>query len=304
MGIFNPSTGGSFTPKAPTVTVLNSIGTRAGELFVTGGGNSATVGATYTNNGNTFTVLATAVSTDFIYMSGSGAPTASGTLTKATGIGDATISFLNTSQALAIYTTPSTAPLYLKISMAGGGGGGAGASGSGGSNGGSGGVTTFGFNTLVANGGTGGIWDGTTGSAGGNAVVNSPALQLTADTGQSSQGIFADALTGTGVAGGNGGNTFWSGAGQATAPNTTGGSAIANTGSGGSGGGVSTSAGSSPGPGGGAAGSLSALLNNPGASTVYYYTIGSGGTSGNAGVNGQPGGTGAAGRIVIEELYQ
>ena len=54
---------------------------------------NATVGATYTNNGVTFTVLATISSGTTLLVSGVSAPGASGTLTKASGTGDATITF-------------------------------------------------------------------------------------------------------------------------------------------------------------------------------------------------------------------
>lgn len=54
---------------------------------------NATVGATYTNNGATFTVLGTIAAGTTLICSGTGAPLASGTLTKATGTGDATITF-------------------------------------------------------------------------------------------------------------------------------------------------------------------------------------------------------------------
>lgn len=55
---------------------------------------NATVGATYTNNAQTFTVAATIAAKTFLKMtSRTGSPAASGTLTKATGTGDATITF-------------------------------------------------------------------------------------------------------------------------------------------------------------------------------------------------------------------
>jgi len=54
---------------------------------------NATVGATYTNNGQTFTVLYTIASGTTLVCSSTGAPASSGTLTKATGTGDATITF-------------------------------------------------------------------------------------------------------------------------------------------------------------------------------------------------------------------
>jgi hypothetical protein len=54
---------------------------------------NATVGSTYTNNTQTFTTLATIAASTTLYMQGTGAPTGSGTLTKASGTGDATITF-------------------------------------------------------------------------------------------------------------------------------------------------------------------------------------------------------------------
>lgn len=54
---------------------------------------NATIGATYTNNGQTFTVAATIAASTTLICYGTGAPLASGTLTKATGTGDATITF-------------------------------------------------------------------------------------------------------------------------------------------------------------------------------------------------------------------
>lgn len=54
---------------------------------------NATVGATYTNNGVTYTVLQTISSGTTLLASGTSAPAASGTLTKATGTGDSTITF-------------------------------------------------------------------------------------------------------------------------------------------------------------------------------------------------------------------
>lgn len=54
---------------------------------------NATVGATFTNNSKTFTVVNTIASKTLLVCTGTGSPTASGTLTKATGTGDATITF-------------------------------------------------------------------------------------------------------------------------------------------------------------------------------------------------------------------
>jgi hypothetical protein len=54
---------------------------------------NATAGATYTNNGNTFTVVGTISSGTTLVATGTGVSASSGTLTKATGTGDATITF-------------------------------------------------------------------------------------------------------------------------------------------------------------------------------------------------------------------
>ena len=54
---------------------------------------NATVGATYTNSGYTFTVLSTIAGTTTLTTVGTGTPAASGTLTKASGTGDATITY-------------------------------------------------------------------------------------------------------------------------------------------------------------------------------------------------------------------
>lgn len=54
---------------------------------------SATLGATYTNNGNTYTVAKTVAAGLSVVMQGPAAPAASGTLTKSGGTGDATLTF-------------------------------------------------------------------------------------------------------------------------------------------------------------------------------------------------------------------
>jgi hypothetical protein len=58
--------------------------------------SNATVGATYTNNLETFTVLYTISGGTTLVCSGTGVPSASGTLTKVTGTGDAAIVFSST----------------------------------------------------------------------------------------------------------------------------------------------------------------------------------------------------------------
>lgn len=74
-------------------------------------GHNATAGATYTNNGQTFTILSTVVNGVALVATGTGVPAASGTLTLGTGSGDATIPFSSftanvTISANATLTTP------------------------------------------------------------------------------------------------------------------------------------------------------------------------------------------------------
>ena len=59
---------------------------------------NATVGAVYSNNGQQFTVLATIAAATTLYTSATGEATATGTLTKVSGTGDATITFSSVRQ--------------------------------------------------------------------------------------------------------------------------------------------------------------------------------------------------------------
>ena len=79
------------TPANNLALNVYTAGVNATKFTVTSA--NATIGATYTNNGATFTVLSTIAAGTTLYLLGNGAPTASGTLTKATGTGDATITF-------------------------------------------------------------------------------------------------------------------------------------------------------------------------------------------------------------------
>lgn len=66
---------------------------------------NATVGATYTNNTQTFTVLTTIAGATTLACSGTGVPLSSGTLTKASGTGDATITFSAYQLTIGIYSS-------------------------------------------------------------------------------------------------------------------------------------------------------------------------------------------------------
>jgi hypothetical protein len=256
---------------------------------------SATVGATYTNNAITYTVYATVSSATLVVMSGSGAPAASGTLTKASGTGDSTLTFSSVK-----------APLYLKVRMVGGGGGGgqSGTSGTGGSST-NGGNTTFGSSLLTANGGTGGASGGSDGSAGGSATIASPAYGQ-AVTGTSGRGANVSVITTPGGSslyiGSAGGQSPFGGSGGAKNGAATAESAVANTGSGGQGGYSDTASNAGGGPGGAAGGYIDAIIPNP--SATYSYAVGSGGTGGTAGTGGANAGNGGSGVIFVTEYYQ
>lgn len=71
--------------------VLNTF--NSGYNFFVSSTISASAGAVYSNNSQTFTVLRTVSGSTQIQMSGTGTPTASGTLTKISGTGPATITF-------------------------------------------------------------------------------------------------------------------------------------------------------------------------------------------------------------------
>ena len=87
------------------------------ERLLTGGGSAssnnvlftvtsaaATVGAVYSNNGNTFTVVTTIAGSTSLLTNATGAPAASGTLTKVSGTGDATITFSTSAVQYPVYT--------------------------------------------------------------------------------------------------------------------------------------------------------------------------------------------------------
>lgn len=272
---------------APTVQVFTTgSGTyNKTYLFAVSAAN-ATVGATYTDsNSHTFTVSNTLSSGNILQMTGPSAPAASGTLTRVTGTGDATIAY-----------TSFAAPLYLKAKMVGAGGGGGGGNGTG--TGGAGAATTFGTSLLTANGGNPGGPANNGFPTGGTVTINSPAVSIVALQGADGGAAGATA-GGQNLNGAMGGSSPFGGAG-ASGPGASGtpgnaGAGIANSGSGGGGGG--SGSGNFGGGGGGAAGGyIEAMIPSP--STTYSFSIGAGGSGGN---NGAAGGSGI---VIIEEHYQ
>lgn len=295
------SNGSAATPSylSPTVRKFTSgSGTYDLMYAFTISSGSATVGATYTNNSVTFTVYATVSSATLVYMSGSGAPTSSGTLTKASGTGDSTLTF-------SAYKTPS----YLKVTAVGAGGGGGGSSTVAAENGGSGGngaSTTWDTTVIVASGGSGATGGGNQlGGAGGSIAISSPAiaiLDISGGKGGPTGSYNASSPNNYGT-GGYGGSNGMSGGGAPGLINAAGLAPAANSGCGGGGAGAISSSTWYTGAGGGAGGRAQAIIPSP-LSATYAYSIGSGGSAGSAGTSGSSGGAGADGLLIVEEYYQ
>lgn len=266
-------------PKLNSLTLLNphiqkftsGSGTYGSSYYFYIASANATLGATYTNNGFTFTVVNTISGASLLLATGTGVPESAGTLTKASGTGDATIAF-----------TAVSAPKYLRVKMVGGGGGGAS---SGGAAGGSGGTSTFGTSLLTATGGGGGSGTNSVIPSGGTVTINSPAIEVVAVVG--GQGTARASQINYG---GAGGNSFFGGAGGSK--NGTGGVAATNSGSGGGGADNGPSAGG--GSGGSAGGYLEAIISTP--SATYSYAVGAAGSGGGA--------AGGSGIIIVEEYFQ
>jgi len=255
-------------------------------------------GVSWTIQGSTSSTSSAAM----LFMAADGgeqqALTQSGTLFKSSGTGPSSI----------VYTSWSNSPLYIRIQMVGGGGGGASIVGSG-SNGTN---TTFsvintitdaGIGTLTAGLGFGGV-GGTSatrngGAGGGTAGVGTVGVV----------GLFLNGSPGTSVAnsiatGGNGGASFFGGAGLGhSSPGTVvDGTSGASYGAGG--GGTSGTSSNTGGAGGGSGGYIDVFLYNPWPSTSFYgypISIGTGGAG--AGGDGN-GGNGANGFVQITEYYQ
>lgn len=273
----------------PTVQKFTSTGTTTGYMFTCSSAN-AVIGTTYTNNGNTYTVLATIAPATQLFCSGASAPTSSGTLAIAVGTGDLTITF-SAAVALATYTKPANV-FYLRARLVGGGGGGCSNSSSGGV--GNPGTTTAFVNTvsLVSQGGLGG--PGTlNGAVGGAAAFSGTGVAgIAVAGGGSSPG--ENGITGN-VMSGSGGSSAFGGAGIGVNAGNPGGNAAINSGSGGGGGAATNGSG----PGGSSGGFIDVLITS--LLATYFYCVGTGG-GGGSGIEG--GGNGAAGQIIIEEYYR
>lgn len=189
------------------------------------------------------------------------------------------------------YTTPAGA-VGLLVEILGGGGGGAG-SGTTPGTATAGGNTTFGTSLLTANGGAAGT--NTNGVAGTGGTSTGGDINITG-------GASGAATALASAPGGNGGNSIFSGGGQATAATgaSNGSAAVSNTGGGGAGAG-NNAGGTGSGSGGGAGGYCRKLLSTPLAS--YAYGVGAAGSGATAGTGGGSGGPGSLGIISVTAYF-
>lgn len=254
-----------------------------------------TAGATYSDGTTTFTVKTTVTGTQ-LDASGNAAPAnPSGTLSKVSGTGDATLTYY-----------AYRAPLWIRVRMVGGGGGGAGSGTSAGTAATAGGNTTFGTSLLVANGGSPGSWGtGGLGGAGGSASLGTGPVgtAVAGKTAQTAPDTFGGTFFGLGS---EGASSALGGGGPGGLGGAGGGAAQTNTGSGGGAGGGPKSASMQNAAGGGAGGYVDAIItaNSSAYASTYAYQVGGAGSAGGAGPSGQAGGAGAAGQIQVEEHYQ
>ncbi len=294
-------------PKIPTLQRFTTAGSTAGWVFTASGAgtHTANVGATYTNNGNTYTVLATfsgLVGVRFWASNSSAPSTPTGTLTKASGTGDSTINYTVAPVAFANYTVPTPAPLYLRLKLVAGGSGGSGG-GTTTANGTAGTFSSFGAASVVANGGAaGGAAPSTSFEA--NTLTNAWTVHGQAG----SNFTFSPAPGTTGFVpiepGSAGCSTPLGGAGI-YGDTTSGATATVNTGSGGGGGGYANpSTGGTAGHGGSCGTYQEGMILNPVAGATYPYVVGTKGTGGASASNGGSGGDGSDGLIEVWQHYQ
>ena len=279
------------TPLAPVVQTFAASGTynQTYIFFIAAG--SATAAATYTNNGVTYTVIETVAAGTTLVARGNNVPQFSGTLTKASGTGDATLTFYAFRK-----------PVALKVTVVGGGGAGGGGAATGGATvvatggGGGGGAAIktirsgFGVTETVTIGAAGAA--PTAGAnAGGNGGTSSfgAHASATGGTGGAAASASAGSSYNQGGAGGVGSSGDVNINGSKGTPGTTGAGAVNVVGSGG----ASIFGGQIPGSG----------FNSVGDAGLAY----GGGGAGSASINSQSAksaGAGAAGVVVVEELYQ
>lgn len=274
----------NYAPTMQRFTASGAFTYNLDHLIICSSAN-ATVGATYTNNSVTFTVMGTIAAGTLLWVSGNGDPSTSGTLTKASGTGDATITFSSFKD-----------PVYLELEVVGGGGGGGGQGG----NGSTGGNSTLGASgTLItANGGAAGT-SGPVVSGGQGGTVSHGTSVLGDDIQGGSGGPGSNTPS---IGGGIGGNTCRGGGGTGGGSTAAGAAGGTNTGGGGGGNGAPAAGGSNSGGGGG--GCFRGIYGAPGFPAIAQTYSGSVGASGAAGTGTPVGGAGAIGDIKIWAHYQ
>lgn len=284
----SPSQWAAMMPEKRLQSFTSGSGTMNLEYAFFVASNNVTVGATYTHNSITYTVTKTVASGNIIYLTGSAAPLSSGTLTKASGTGDASIAFSSFAK-----------PLRLVIEAVAGGGGGSFGGTSGGTGGSSGGNTTFG-SIITCVGGTLGNWN-SNGNGGGSGTVSAPAVGF-GISGGPSQGSFNTNDTNN-MSGGMGGGTGLGPGGSGGYVFNAGLNAPANSGGGGGGGGAGLTPGSISGAGGSGGGYAWAQVTGADIAATYSYAVGSAGSGSTAGSAGGNGGNGGAGAIYVWQEY-
>lgn len=263
-------------------------------------------GATYTNNGATFNAIYNnAIGTTSILMAfSSGSPSASGTLTLSSGVGQSSVTFSSVSTTVNYIPTVGTQYIEVELIGGGGGGGGSGISGSLGGQGTTGASAVFGTSLATANGGVGGGNVSSVGvSAGGTAslTTSSTVFQMILTNGASgSTGFGASVSTSVGVSGA-GGNGPYGGAGAGITANASSNAAQSNSGGGGGGASMSQLATQNTGNGGGAGGYIKFMITS--LASQYPFSVGAGGTGGAAGGSGAIGGVGSNSFIKVTEYY-
>lgn len=261
-------------------------------FFIVSG--SATAGATYTNNGVTYTVVGTVASGLKIQMTGNGDPLVAGTLTKSGGTGDTTLTFYAFRK-----------PIEVEVELCGGGGGGGAGSNNGGgsSGGGGGGTTTFGPGSATGGGKGNNSGAATGGGGGGTPTITTSAtvIKLRAIDGANGQGATHQSPAGLFAPGGQGGSNPFGGSGMG-AYNAAGIAGKANSGAGGGGGANNAGANAYGSSGGGAGGYAKFLLLAP--ASTYTATIGAGGAGETPAAGGYAGAAGADGWIGVRSKFQ
>lgn len=272
--------------------------------------HSATVGATYTNGGVTFTVFATIASATTVIMSSTGAsPLTSGTLTKASGTGDASMAYSSVVETSGqSFTVPANVNQIFVLAAGGGGGGGGGANQTTGSGGGGGSMPTLYPVTVtpaqvipvtIGGGGLAGITTAGVPTAGGAGGITRLSTTLTFPGGLG--GAFGVGGVTPGV-GGAWSNIFISkgGTGGAAGNNTGETGMNSLTASGGAGGtGALGFAGSGGGGAGFGAGAVGANGGNGGTGSSAANSSSAGGGGGSNRGAPTSGGAGGSGKLII-----